>query len=152
VLKHLGTFQDGGLRHNNPLSVALWESKFLWPTKGMPDFALSLGTGTSSSASVAAKQGPLSPVRDRFVSRLFRTFMSSMDGGKAWSELINTISADSRERFHRLNLTLTCHEPSIDDVFDDRLSYKPSHPIYSYRRPSSCHPRPDVRGNVLLRA
>ena len=55
--------------------------------------------------------------------------MSSMDGEKAWSELINTISAESRERFHRLNLTLTYHEPSIDDVsmIDSLISQATQH-------------------------
>jgi patatin-like phospholipase/acyl hydrolase len=40
-----GAFQDGGLRYNNPVNLAIWESRQIWPTHNSPDFVLSLGTG-----------------------------------------------------------------------------------------------------------
>lgn len=116
ALKYLGTFQDGGLRHNNPIALALWESRAIWPEKGDADIALSLGTGVNTSASLASKLGPFSPVRDRFLPRLFKTFMVSIDGEKAWHEVLNTVSSHSKTRLHRLNLSLEDRYLSLDDV------------------------------------
>ena len=111
ILKTLGTFQDGGLRHNNPLNIALWESRFLWPQKGEPDFALSLGTGTPYRRSSST-----SPVKDRFFQRIMKTFMLSLDGEKTWDEFVNSLPETSRSRFHRLNLSLSSSNLGIDDV------------------------------------
>ena len=116
VINNLGTFQDGGLRYNNPLSIALLEHGFLWPEKGDPDFALSLGTGTSEGNGNAFAVGPQSPVRDRFFSRLYKTFMLNLDGEQAWRELINTLPPEKKPRYHRLNLSLKGPEPAIDDA------------------------------------
>ncbi|KAL9078314.1 MAG: hypothetical protein Q9157_002777 [Trypethelium eluteriae] len=116
VINNLGTFQDGGLRYNNPLNVALLEHGFLWPGKGEPDFALSLGTGTSEAKGDAFASGPQSPVRDRFLPRLYKTFMLNLDGEKAWHELVNNLPPERTMRYHRLNLTLKGPEPAIDDV------------------------------------
>lgn len=115
-IKHLGTFQDGGLHHNNPVNLALWEAKSVWPDRGQPDFVLSLGTGTWASSSSLYAVSPRSPVKERFISRVFHTFMKSLDGEKAWTELRNGLPADSGTRYHRLNLHLKGKEPSIDDI------------------------------------
>ncbi|KAK3708056.1 hypothetical protein LTR37_011749 [Vermiconidia calcicola] len=42
IISEIGTFEDGGLQHNNPLNIALWEASHIWPRKGLPDFALSI--------------------------------------------------------------------------------------------------------------
>ncbi|KAI9848884.1 MAG: hypothetical protein M1837_006400 [Sclerophora amabilis] len=116
-LKNLGTFQDGGLRHNNPLSIALWEKRCLWPEKDGLDFALSLRTGSSDRILPSNSVLKLcSPVRDGFLSRLFRSFMLSLDGEKAWRDLFNTLSDDLRYRFFRLNLKMLESEPDLDDT------------------------------------
>ncbi|KAM0724120.1 hypothetical protein Q7P37_000001 [Cladosporium fusiforme] len=44
LLRNLGTFQDSGLYYNNPLNIATWETKYIWPDK-IVDFALSIRTG-----------------------------------------------------------------------------------------------------------
>lgn len=116
VLRHLGTFQDGGLRHNNPLGIALWENRSLWPAKGEPDFAISLGTGATKSVVPSFISGSLSPVKERFLPRLIKTFLASIDGETAWNELANTLSKDSRTKFHRLNIVLEDRHLGIDEV------------------------------------
>lgn len=83
ALKNIGTFQDGGLHHNNPLSLALWEVKHLWPQCAVPDLALSIGTGVNESV---FSIGPQSPVRKRSIFRIFESFMESMDGEKSWKD------------------------------------------------------------------
>lgn len=113
MIKDLGTFQDGGLQHNNPLGISLRECNFLWPERGHPDFAISIGTGTSFEE---AAFEPQSPVRDRTFSRLFRALMRSFDGEKAWKDFMNATPEQHRHRYHRLNLKLAGPEPDIDDI------------------------------------
>ncbi|KAK6436023.1 hypothetical protein LTR95_007787 [Oleoguttula sp. CCFEE 5521] len=115
LLRHFGTFQDGGLQHNNPLNIAMWELKNLWPSRVL-DFALSIGTGVSPASTVAYGTGPYSPVKDRFVARVFRTFMKSMDGERVWREIYNSLAERDKDRYHRLNLPLEGKEPDLDDV------------------------------------
>jgi hypothetical protein len=107
----LGTFQDGGLQHNNPASIAQWEMKFLWPNKPEPDFALSLGTGTSATSSSTR-----SLHTSRFYIRLFKSFMRNIDGEDAWKRFFNSVSLNMRNRFHRLNVQFAGPEPSLDDA------------------------------------
>lgn len=113
-LKHLGTFQDGGLQYNNPLNIALWESKYTWPEKSI-DFALSIGTGTTDEA-YAFNAGVHSPVKDRFVSRLYKTFMRSLDGEHTWREIYNSLTEREKSRYHRLNMPIQGKEPMLDDT------------------------------------
>lgn len=115
-MQYLGTFQDGGLSLNNPLAVALYEAKFLWPKQGEPDFALSVGTGTAQVSSPLLKHFPQSPVRDRFVKRIFKTFMRSLDGEVIWNEVVRSQSTTSRTRLHRLNIIFSGKEPGLDDL------------------------------------
>ena len=130
ALSHLGTFQDGGLHHNNPIRIAIWESRFLWPQRGDPDFALSLGTGANATSVAKGKRAPYSPVKDRFVSRIFKTFMQSMDGEKAWHDTINTISRSSKTRLHRLNLPIEDQYLTIDDVSNLSLLRKSANEFF----------------------
>jgi hypothetical protein len=111
VVGSLGAFQDGGLQHNNPASIAQWEMQFLWPNKPQPDFALSLGTGTSSPAVISQ-----SPTISRFYVRLFKSFMRNLDGEDAWKRFLNSVPLGMRRRFHRLNVSLVGPEPRLDDT------------------------------------
>ncbi|KAL1629898.1 hypothetical protein SLS56_005168 [Neofusicoccum ribis] len=115
VLENLGTFQDGGLQHNNPLGIALCEYRYIWPDKGEPDFALSVGSGTNFNDARAVFE-PQSPVQDGTLRRLFQSFMRNTDGEKAWRDFINTLSENLRHRYHRLNINMEGQEPDIDDV------------------------------------
>lgn len=116
TLEKLGTFQDGGLQHNNPIKLALWELGVIFPGRSSPDFALSVGTGKTDSVLTAFDAGPHSPVKDRFISRLFQTFMESLDGEKIWQDLINSLPESNHAKFHRLNLPIRGGEPLLDDV------------------------------------
>ncbi|KAL9057393.1 MAG: hypothetical protein Q9162_002338 [Coniocarpon cinnabarinum] len=116
ALKYLGTFQDGGLRHNNPIALALWESRSIWPDRGDADLALSLGTGTSRTKPPTAKRGPFSPVKDRFLPRLIKSLMVNIDGEKTWAETLNNMSKHSKTRLHRLNTNLEDRYLSLDEI------------------------------------
>ncbi|KAI7475653.1 hypothetical protein KC351_g9958 [Hortaea werneckii] len=115
-LPHFGTFQDGGLHHNNPLSIAMWELKHLWAGCETPDFALSMGTGYAENLFARVGDVPQSPVQDRFLPRIFKTFMNSLDGERIWHDLHNSLPELAKDRFHRVNLKIKGLEPAIDDL------------------------------------
>ena len=112
----LGSFQDGGLRYNNPMELAVWECQRIWSTAGGPDLVLSLGTGTE-----VTDQSPKAPyfrhiLSDGFIPRLYRTFMSSLDGERAWRESVSRMDSQRRGNYFRLNLQLPNAESRLDDV------------------------------------
>jgi hypothetical protein len=109
-----GAFQDGGLRYNNPVNLAIWESRQIWPTHNSPDFVLSLGTGTTEATSPKASQSR-HILQDGFIPRLCRSFMSSLDGQATWRELEHRLGDENRIHYFRLNVTLE-DIPAIDDA------------------------------------
>lgn len=115
--------QDGGIKHNMPAKLATWEIKYLWPDRPDPDFLLSLGTGTmlETLSSPRIQSGMWSRMLEstmvgRFVKRLWKILMDSMDAQAAWIEFYNSLPLHLRHRFHRLNLQVPGREPSLDDA------------------------------------
>lgn len=51
-----------------------------------------------------------------FVPRLWRSFMSSLDGQKVWQDVLNRLDQQSRGDYFRLNVFLPYEEPRIDDI------------------------------------
>jgi len=117
-LPALGTFQDGGLKHNNPVNLALWESGYIWPTTNI-DMVLSLGTGTNKASVSPSAPNFRHIILDGFIPRLYRSFISSLDDQSAWQDLQNRLDSQSRKDYFRLNVTLTDKQFTIDDV--DRM-------------------------------
>ena len=114
----LGTFQDGGLKHNNPVNLALWESRYIWPSSSQPDIVVSLGTGTNSNQDQSTPRVASfrHVIQDGFVPRLWRSFMSSLDGQGAWRELWNRLDDSSRAQYFRTNIYLPNSALAIDDI------------------------------------
>ena len=98
---------------------------------------LSLGTGTLESQA----QSPQAPhfrdlINDGFVSRLVRSFVSSLDGESVWRELVNRLDESSKQDYFRFNIELT-QALDIDDItkMDDlRKSVHIQHEGPSQRR------------------
>lgn len=119
---NIDTFQDGGLQHNMPAFIASWECAILWPDRcqilepgnGHVDHMISLGTGTSTA--IKHKIGPHSPVKDRFVKRLYGNCMVQMDSEKQWKTFIQCIPEKLQSRYHRLNICFPGPEPAMDEV------------------------------------
>ena len=114
-LTNLGTFQDGGLTHNNPVDIALWESRKIWCSDTTPDLVLSLGTGTEDE-----EKSPTAPhfrhvFNDGFIPRLCRSFMASLDGERVWTELKNRLDENVRSDYFRFNISL----PEVDLCLDN---------------------------------
>jgi len=114
-LSALGTFQDGGLKHNNPINLALWENRYIWPSANV-DMVLSLGTGTTKASASPSAPNFRHVFLDGFIPRLYRSFISSLDGQSAWQDLQNRLDNESRKDYFRLNVILTEKQFTIDDV------------------------------------
>lgn len=117
----LGDFQDGALRHNNPINIALWEGDRIWTYETTKDVVLSLGTGTgpllaSPHSATPQTAAPKHLFSSKFIPRLCRSFFTSLDGEVTWRELLNHFEHDAQNRFFRLNINLKGREPRLDDV------------------------------------
>jgi len=112
----LGSFQDGGLRHNNPMDLALWECPKLWPTSTSPDVVVSLGTGMDDNTNSPKAPNFRHIFNDGFIPRLCRSFMSSLDGERTWRDLSNRLDDTSKADYFRLNVPFLGDEPRLDDV------------------------------------
>jgi hypothetical protein len=117
----LDTYQDGGLKHNNPAFIASWECEEIWKEKcgtgdriQQIDHLISLGTGTSSISEY--KIGPHSPVKSGFIQRIFDHYKGMFDGESQWEFYLRNIPIQSRSRYHRLNAYFTGPEPDLDDT------------------------------------
>lgn len=112
----LGSFQDGGLRHNDPMELALWECPKIWTSDTTPDVVLSLGTGKEDDLRSPKAPNFRNVLDDGFIPRLCRSFMSSLDGERAWRDLANRLDDNSRGNYFRLNVPFSGGEPRLDDV------------------------------------
>jgi hypothetical protein len=115
-IKNIGAFQDGGLRFNNPVNLLLWESQHIWPEIQKPDLVLSVGTGTEIPSGSPKASHFRHIFRDGFIPRLYRCFLSSIDGQIAWRELINRLSEEDGRDYVRLNVSLASPAPALDDI------------------------------------
>lgn len=109
--------QDGGVRANNPLAIALNELAVIWPSAKTHDLLLSVGTGSFSSTAEPVHTGR-SLLRDSAIPRMIRATMSSpaMDGEQGFREALNFVSDDKRSKVFRLNHELSQPLPRLDDV------------------------------------
>ncbi|RDL30200.1 uncharacterized protein BP5553_10478 [Venustampulla echinocandica] len=111
----LGTFQDGGLEHNDPGSLALEEVAAIYPLVDGPSLVLSLGTGSPRLADVPRMSPTRGVFRDGFIPRLFRAFrhsMGSINGHKFRSRQ----RGGHKEQYFRFDIEFDGPEPALDDT------------------------------------
>ncbi|KAJ5938376.1 hypothetical protein N7466_001510 [Penicillium verhagenii] len=114
-LPGFGSFQDGGVRANNPLAIALRESGIIWPRAKRHDLLLSVGTGFTAPA---LDHGLRHKAWDGALPRLFRATMSSpsMDGQQGFSEALNYLPHGSKPDVLRLDQAIPAPLPELDDI------------------------------------
>lgn len=98
------------------MDLALWECAKIWPSPTQPDVVVSLGTGTENHL-----RSPKAPhfrdiFSDGFIPRLCRSFMSSLDGERAWRDVSNRLKDHEKDDYFRLNVPFEGMEPHLDDV------------------------------------
>jgi hypothetical protein len=124
----LGKFQDGGLKHNNPMKLALKEIKALFPNDPFAkrsSLKVSLGTGKAPDDD-PEMYGSSSWWRDLWLFRLFRAFWSSSDDQEDSDAIhtkeLNSLKEESkagkkskRGDYFRFNVEFSGREPRLDD-------------------------------------
>src|SRR5947199_2637516 len=112
----LGYLQDGGVgRYNNPIDPATWESRIIYPSNAQPDFTVSIGTGYARKPTSPKIPHTRSRWTDGYLFRLFRSFMSSLDGQNSWSDHLNRLDDEARGNHFRLNISLK-DAPKLDEI------------------------------------
>lgn len=101
----LGTFQDGDLKHNNLVNLALWESQQIWSFINI-DIVLSLDTSTIKTSGSSSAPNFRHIMLNDFIPRLYRSFMFSLNDQSTWQELQNRLDKKSRMNYFRLNVCL----------------------------------------------
>ena len=124
----LGKFQDGGLKHNNPMKLALKEIKALFPndpSAKRSTLKVSLGTGKTPDDD-HEMYGSSSWWRDMWFFRLCRALWSSMDCQEGSDSIhrkelknlkdeLKTGKKRRRGEYFRFNVEFSGREPRLDD-------------------------------------
>ena len=124
----LGKFQDGGLKHNNPIKLALKEIKALFPndpSAKRSTLKVSLGTGKAPDGD-PGMYGSRSWWRDLWFFRLCRALWSSIDSQegsdtihrkelKSLQDELKTGKRRRRGEYFRFNVEFSDREPRLDD-------------------------------------
>ncbi|CAG8887459.1 unnamed protein product [Penicillium egyptiacum] len=112
----IGTFQDGGLKHNFAGEIAKQISHQIWPYSKGSTRMLSLGTGAAEPESNRSTPHFRHIFRDGFMRRGFDAWMSSMDTECDWRKMKSRINEANRPDYHRLNVTLGGLPSNVDAV------------------------------------
>ncbi|KAJ5239565.1 hypothetical protein N7468_004184 [Penicillium chermesinum] len=114
-LQGIGSFQDGGLKHNFAGAIALEVSHQIWPNAGGSVRMLSLGTGITE---LSVNQTPhfRNVFRDSFLRRGFDAWMSTMDTEQDWRKYKSRLSRQGAFDTIRLNVPLGDTPNGIDAV------------------------------------
>ncbi|KAF9762619.1 hypothetical protein IL306_003360, partial [Fusarium sp. DS 682] len=104
--------RDGGLKENNPIQVALNESRKIWEDANY-DVILSVGSG---HARYPAAEPVSTAIIPKWLAHLFSTLVSTMNGEDAWDRFLRSQDKRIRDRASRLNLRF---DGSTEHALDD---------------------------------
>ncbi|KAH7319133.1 hypothetical protein BKA65DRAFT_556563 [Rhexocercosporidium sp. MPI-PUGE-AT-0058] len=132
-------FLDGGLYNNNPINIAFWEQRLIWPNC-QSDIIVSLGCGQASKKDNEPASSNNTNTRFAAVKRFAQSwtewivekvpgraiygvakiawaqFENSMDSQKTWAEFYNKLDYGKQQRAFRLSAMLQDKVPELDDV------------------------------------
>lgn len=113
-LQGIGSFQDGGLKHNFAGEIASQISNQIWPLFMGSIRMVSMGTG---------KVPPNEQIphfrhifRDGFLRRGFDAWMSTIDTDTDWKNWRSRLGESVRGDYHRLDVSLGNAPQTIDAV------------------------------------
>lgn len=120
------TFNDGGIKFNNPIFIADNERKLVWPdlAEQDPDILLSIGTGYNSKAKAnTSNPGPRSKIgMEGYVRRMLRIALDAIQGNldceATWRDFISRLPKNDEKcrKYARLNPDFENTLPRLDDV------------------------------------
>lgn len=128
--------RDGGLRENNPSTVALNESRELWGEDAKIDLFLSLGSGIGRCPTPDPSGiGALPAV----IQGSLRILLDTVNGDSAWNRFYESVEGRTKQRARRLNPRFDwATEPGPDAVgmIDEMLRIAKGYPFYAPRHES----------------
>jgi hypothetical protein len=92
--------RDGGLCANNPVQIAVNENAYINNENKALDLVLSIGSGQANKPQSTPVNHNCLP---DWLSSLFKTFLETMNGERAWRTFLDNSSGDTRARARRLN-------------------------------------------------
>ncbi|EDN92146.1 hypothetical protein SS1G_08008 [Sclerotinia sclerotiorum 1980 UF-70] len=111
----IGTFQDGGVRQNDPGNIALQEVAAVFPNSAEPSLVVSLGTGAARVNDVPEMGPSRGLLKDGFIPRLIRAFKLSF-GSTIAHKHRSLRRQGSREQYFRFDIEFDHPEPELDDT------------------------------------
>jgi hypothetical protein len=142
--------RDGGLRENNPSTVALNESRELWGENAKIDLFLSLGSGIGGSP--APEPSGVSALPEAIQSPL-KTLLATMDGESIWKRFFGSVERRIQRRARRLNPQFDwTTEPGLDavDRIEEMISSANSYLFYAPRDDSPFRAVADPSTDALV--
>ncbi|KAH8703381.1 hypothetical protein BGW36DRAFT_457672 [Talaromyces proteolyticus] len=109
------SFQDGGLKHNNPIGLAVKEGKILWPDSSDVDIAVSIGSGYAETRLADGNVVHGYAVHG-WLKRCIDVWESSLDSERLWQEYSRSLDPEEKSRHHRLNVKISDTLPFMADV------------------------------------
>ncbi|KAI9712097.1 MAG: hypothetical protein M1820_001806 [Bogoriella megaspora] len=119
-------FLDGGIWHNNPITIAEAERKMIWSNMSemSPDIVLSIGTATSPQLRKTAKEKvPVVPPvgvisHGKQLLKIAKDHVaSSLNCEKTWDDFLGHVPKSMDwSRFIRINPELNMNIPALDEV------------------------------------
>jgi len=126
------TFDDGGIRYNNPVVLANTERKIIWPEQKErdPDILLSIGTLWSDKVKSDPKKsgkdgsgagfGPSRYAR-KFFNIAVNAIKNDLDCEKTWSSFYNSLNIAEedgyrKKKYCRINPKIPNAPPALDSV------------------------------------
>ena len=123
----IGTFQDGGLKHNNPVNLVLWKCRQIWSSVVKSDLLVFLRTGTGRETTSSSAPSFQHLFKNGFIPQLYRSFMSSLDGQSVWRDFVNGLDERSREDYFRFNIFFPDKEPAMDNTDQMNILWESVH-------------------------
>ncbi|KAK2809763.1 hypothetical protein FQN50_003608 [Emmonsiellopsis sp. PD_5] len=124
-IRAIGTFQDGGLRENNPVVITQCVSHQIWPTKKVLALVILIRTGTKDDKTSTQEEdktlGQAVPYfhnvfKDGFPCHALNAWLSSLDGKAKWRDLLNHLSDNKKADHIQFNVLLKGITGTINSV------------------------------------
>lgn len=142
--------RDGGLRENNPSTVALNESRELWGENAKIDLFLSLGSGIGNYPTPEPSGLQALPVA---VQSPLKILLATMNGDSAWKRFYSSVESRIQRRARRLNPQFDwTTEPGLDAVgmIDEMLNIAKDYSFYVPRDESPFRAAADASTDALV--
>lgn len=115
-INDIESFQDDELKHNNSIDFALWESRKIWLHSSNFDVILFLRIDFDEKTQSFKTFHFRHVFNDEFISRLCRSFMSSLNETRVWRNFKNRLNENAKIDYFRFNIAIREEENQIDNV------------------------------------